>query len=154
MYSPSLRRRLFPLAYCSSGMARDPLSTVQRVLIAVFSLASASSGSTFFRYRSKQTRRRAPRFFNTVFCCYFFLFESCPTRDISCFTKKEITFFSLPPFSIFRFFPGENYSEIPANSGSIMMRPQYSQTMIFLPILISICFWGGILLKHPPQAPR
>src|SRR5690606_39166416 len=42
----------------------------------------------------------------------------------------------------------------PASSGSIMIRPQYSHTMIFLPSLISICFCGGILLKQPPQAPR
>lgn len=42
---------------------------------------------------------------------------------------------------------------MPAISGSIMIRPQYSQTMIFLPSLMSICFWGGILLKQPPQAP-
>lgn len=42
----------------------------------------------------------------------------------------------------------------PASSGSIMMRPQYSQTMIFLRIRISNCFWGGILLKQPPHASR
>ena len=42
----------------------------------------------------------------------------------------------------------------PASSGSIMMRPQYSQTMIFLRIRMSSCRWGGILLKQPPQASR
>ena len=42
----------------------------------------------------------------------------------------------------------------PANSGSIMMRPQYSHTIIFLRIRISSCFWGGILLKQPPHASR
>lgn len=42
----------------------------------------------------------------------------------------------------------------PANSGSIMIRPQYSQTMIFLRERISNCLWGGILLKQPPQASR
>lgn len=43
---------------------------------------------------------------------------------------------------------------IPASSGSIMMRPQYSHTIIFLCILISSCFWGGMRLKQPPQALR
>ena len=46
------------------------------------------------------------------------------------------------------------YSSTPASSGSIMIRPQYSQTITFLRNLISICFWGGILLKQPPQASR
>ena len=35
-----------------------------------------------------------------------------------------------------------------------MIRPQYSQTMIFLRERISSCLWGGILLKQPPQASR
>lgn len=32
------------------------------------------------------------------------------------------------------------FSEMPAISGSIMILPQYSQTITFLPNLISICF--------------
>ena len=42
----------------------------------------------------------------------------------------------------------------PANSGSIMIRPQYSQTITFLRERISSCLWGGILLKQPPHASR
>ena len=42
----------------------------------------------------------------------------------------------------------------PANSGSIIIRPQYSQTITFLRERISSCLWGGILLKQPPQASR
>ena len=50
------------------------------------------------------------------------------------------------------FSPGASVT--PANSGSIMMRPQYSQTITFLCIFISICFCGGMRLKQPPQALR
>ena len=42
----------------------------------------------------------------------------------------------------------------PANSGSMRIRPQYSQGIIFLCILMSYWRWGGILLKQPPHASR
>lgn len=106
MYSPSLRRRLFPLAYCSSGMARYPLSTVQRVLIAVFPLASASSGSTFFRYRHKQTRRRAPPIFQCRFLLLFFSFRKLSHKGYFLFHEKGDNVFLVTSFFYFSFFPG------------------------------------------------
>lgn len=45
-------------------------------------------------------------------------------------------------------------SVIPAISGSMRIRPQYSQTRIFFLILISSWRWGGMRLKQPPQALR
>ena len=42
----------------------------------------------------------------------------------------------------------------PASSGSIMIRPQFSQTIIFFLIRISIWRCGGILLKQPEHASR
>ncbi len=48
-----------------------------------------------------------------------------------------------------------HYSAGAAVSGSATrMRPQYSQTMIFLPSRISAWRWGGMWLKQPPQASR
>src|SRR4051794_23707582 len=37
---------------------------------------------------------------------------------------------------------------------STRIRPQFSQMMIFLRCLISLCFCGGMALKQPPQASR
>src|SRR5699024_8466804 len=41
-----------------------------------------------------------------------------------------------------------------SSSSETRMRPQYSQTMIFLFCLISNCRCGGMRLKHPPHASR
>ena len=46
------------------------------------------------------------------------------------------------------------YSAAAASASSTRIRPQYSQTMIFLLWRISICRWGGMRLKQPPQASR
>jgi len=41
-----------------------------------------------------------------------------------------------------------------ARSLSTSIRPQFSQIIIFLRCLISLCFCGGMALKQPPQASR
>lgn len=54
-------------------------------------------------------------------------------------------------------FSGLHYDGISTDSArsvSTKMRPQFSQTITFLRCLISLCFWGGMKLKQPPQASR
>ena len=55
---------------------------------------------------------------------------------------------------LFNFINCFNYSSVEMIFGSTIIRPQCSQTKIFLFILISNCFCGGILLKQPPQESR
>ena len=61
---------------------------------------------------------------------------------------KKINFYAFFFFLLF-------FSRISsAISESTRILPQYSQTIIFFLERISNCLCGGILLKHPPQAPR
>ena len=78
---------------------------------------------------------------------FFILHSSLFIYSSSFFLRIErlrVFFFSSPGLSVF----------IPASSGSMRIRPQYSQTITFLCILMSSCLCGGILLKQPPQASR
>ncbi len=71
--------------------------------------------------------------FDGLLSCVFFAYEQrkFPDLILSEFEQKPL-------------FINERYYVdsvvIPANSGSIIIRPQYSHTIIFFPILISICF--------------
>ena len=59
-------------------------------------------------------------------------------------TRRRRFFFSSTGFSTL----------IPANSGSMRIRPQYSHTITFLWKATSRRRWGGIFAKQPPQESR